>query len=60
MEHKVFYKIDIYKELSNADGVFNNDEEPIALRVKDEDDMKTIVSAAVLSCYQVVVTVEVD
>lgn len=60
MEHKVYYLIDLYKELFNEDGTFNNDEEPISLRVEDEEELKVIVSAASRACCQVVVTVGVN
>lgn len=60
MEHKVYYSIDLYKELVNDDGTFNNDEEPISLRAEDEEELKIIVSAAVRACCQVVVTVGVN
>ena len=60
MEHKVYYRIDIYKNLFNEDGSFDNDEEPVSLRVEDEIDMRIIVSAAVMGGNQVVVQAEVD
>jgi len=60
MEHKVYYRIEIYKHLFNEDGSFDNNEEPVSLRVEDEIDMKIIVSAAVMACNQVVVQVEVE
>ena len=59
MEHKVYYSIELYKELIKEDGTFNNDEEPISLRVEDEEELKVIVSAASRACCQVVVTVGV-
>ena len=60
MEHKVYYRIEIYKHLFNEDGSFDNNEEPVSLRVEDKIDMKIIVSAAVMACNQVVVQVEVE
>ena len=60
MEHKIYYSIELYRELINEDGTFNNDEEPISLRVEDEEELKVIVSAASLACCQVVVTVGVN
>jgi hypothetical protein len=60
MEHKIYYSIELYKELINEDGTFNNDEEPISLRVEDEEELKVIVSAAARACCQVVVTVGVN
>jgi hypothetical protein len=60
MEHKVYYRISIYKHLFNGDGSFDNNEEPVSVRVEDEIDMKIIVSAAVMACNQVVVQVEVE
>lgn len=59
MEHKIYYSIELYKELINDDGTFNNDEEPISLRVEDDEELKHIVSAAARACCQVVVTVGV-
>ena len=60
MEHKVYYRIEIYKHLFTEDGNFNNKEEPVSLRVDDEIDMRIIVSAAVMGGNQVVVRAEVD
>lgn len=60
MEHKVYYRIDIYKNLFNEDGSFDNNEDPVSVRVEDENDMRIIVSAAVMACNQVVVQVEVE
>lgn len=60
MEHKVYYRINIYKNLFNEDGSFDNNEDPVSVRVEDENDMRIIVSAAVMACNQVVVQVEVE
>ena len=60
MEHKVYYRIEIYKGLFNHDVGFDGMEEPITLKVEDEDEMRIIVSAAVISCNTCVVYVEVD
>lgn len=60
MEHKVYYRIEIYKGLFNHDVGFDGMEEPVYLRVESEDEMKVIVSAAAVSCNTCVVYVEVD
>ena len=60
MEHKVYYRIDIYKDLFDENGDFSNTEEPVSMRVEDEIDMRIIVSAAALGGSQVVVQIEVD
>lgn len=60
MEHKVYYRINIYKNLFNEDGSFDNNEDPVSVRVEDENDMRIIVSAAVMGGNQVVVQAEVD
>ena len=60
MEHKVYYRIEIYKGLFNHDLGFSGMEEPVYLRVESEDEMKTIVLAATVSCNTCVVYVEVE
>ena len=60
MEHKVYYRIEIYKGLFTHDVGFNNMPEPIVLRVEDEVEMRIIVSAATVSCNTCVVYVEVE
>ena len=60
MEHKVYYRIEIYKGLFNHDVGFNNMPEPIVLRVEDEIEMRIVVSAATISCNTCVVYVEVE
>lgn len=60
MEHKVYYRIEIYKGLFNHDLGFAGMEEPVYIRVESEDDMKAIVSAAAISCNTCVVYVEAD
>lgn len=60
MEHKVYYKIEIYKGLFNHDVGFNNMPEPIVLRVEDEIEMRIAVSAAAVSGNTCIVNVEVE
>lgn len=60
MEHKVYYRIEIYKGLFNHDVGFVGMEEPVYLRVESEDEMKVIVSAATVSYNTCVVYVEVE
>lgn len=60
MEHKVYYRIEIYKGLFNHDVGFDNMPEPIVLRVEDEVEMRIVVSAAAVSCNTCVVYVEVE
>ena len=60
MEHKVYYRIEIYKGLFNYDVGFAGMEEPVRLKVESEDEMKVIVSAAAISCNTCVVYVEVE
>lgn len=62
MEHKVYYKIEIYKGLFNHDVGFDGMEEPVTLKVDVENDdvMRAIVSAAAFSCNTCVVYVEAD
>lgn len=60
MEHKVYYRIEIYKGLFNHDVGFDGMEEPVTLKVEDDDEMRAIVSAAAISCNTCVVYVEVD
>ena len=60
MEHKIYYRIEIYKGLFNHDVGFDGMEEPITLKVESDDVMKAIVSAAAISCNTCVVYVEVD
>ena len=60
MEHKVYYRIEIYKGLFNHDVGFDRMEEPVTLKVEDDDEMRAIVSAAAISCNTCVVYVEVD
>lgn len=60
MEHKIYYRIDIYKGLFDHDVGFDGMEEPITLKVEGDDVMKAIVSAAAISCNTCVVYVEVD
>lgn len=60
MEHKVYYKIEIYKGLFNHDVGFNNMPEPIVLRVEDEIEMRIVVSAAAVSYNTCIVYAEVE
>ena len=60
MEHKVYYRIEIYKGLFNHDVGFVGMEEPVRLKVESEDEMKVIVSVATISCNTCVVYVEVE
>ena len=60
MEHKIYYRIGIYKGLFDHDVGFDGMEEPITLKVEGDDVMKAIVSAATISCNTCVVYVEVD
>ena len=60
MEHKVYYKIEIYNGLFNHDVGFDKMPAPIVLRVEDEVEMRIIVSAATVSCNTCVVYVEAD
>lgn len=60
MEHKVYYRIEIYKGLFNHDVGFDGMGEPVTLKVEDDDEMRAIVSAAAISCNTCVVYVEVD
>lgn len=60
MEHKVYYRIEIYKGLFNHDVGFDGMEEPVTLKVETDDEMRVIVSAAAISCNTCVVYVEVD
>ena len=60
MEHKVYYRIEIYKGLFNYNVGFAGMEEPIFLRTESEDEMKVIVSAATMSCNTCAVYVEVE
>ena len=60
MEHKVYYRIEIYKGLFNHDVGFDGMKEPVCLRVESEYEMKVIVSTAAISCNTCVVYVEVE
>jgi len=60
MEHKVFYRIEIYKGLFNHDVGFDGMGEPVTLKIENDDVMRAIVSAAAISCNTCVVYVEVD
>ena len=60
MEHKVYYRIEIYKGLFNHDVGFDGMGEPVTLKIENDDVMRAIVSAAAISCNTCVVYVEVD
>ena len=60
MEHKIYYRIEIYKGLFNHDVGFDGMGEPVTLKIENDDVMKAIVSAAAISCNTCVVYVEVD
>lgn len=60
MEHKVYYRIEIYKGLFNHDVGFDGMGEPVTLKIENDDVMRAIVSAAAISCNTCIVYVEVD
>lgn len=60
MEHKVYYRIEIYKGLFNHDVGFDGMGEPVTLKIENDDVMRAIVSAAAISCNTCVVYVEAD
>ena len=60
MEHKIYYRIEIYKGLFNHDVGFDGMGEPVTLKIENDDVMRAIVSAAAISCNTCVVYVEVD
>ena len=60
MEHKVYYRIEIYKGLFNHDVGFDGMGEPVFLRVENDDVMRAIVSAVAISCNTCIVYVEAN
>lgn len=60
MEHKIYYRIEIYKGLFNHDVGFDGMGEPVTLKIENDDVMRAIVSAAAISCNTCVVYVEAD